>query len=132
MRWLIKVMEAHREKLDEKEWVSWSAWHANRQNMVITHAAINGLLPLFVNNVYSVAMIKHSMILVQSIIQYLNPGQAPVLAADQPLYALAKQIQWSWPSTLGEDHFVIMFGGLHIEMATLKVCMGMNTVSENC
>ncbi len=66
-------------------------------------------------------MIKHSMTVVQSVVQYLNPGQVPVLAADQPLYALAKQIQWSWPSTLGEDHFVMMFGGLHIEMATLKV-----------
>ncbi len=51
----------------------------------------------------------------------LNPSQVPVLAADKPLYALAKQIQWSWPSTLGEDKYVIMFGGLHVEMATLKV-----------
>ena len=58
--------------------------------MVITHAAINGLLPLLFGQCTSVAMIKHSMTLVQSIIQYLNPGQAAVLAADQPLYALAK------------------------------------------
>ncbi len=35
---------------------------------------------------HSVAMIKHSMTLVQAIVQYLNPGQVPVLAADQPLY----------------------------------------------
>ena len=51
-------------------------------------------------------------------VQHLNPGQVPVLAADQPLYALAKEIQWTWPATHGE---VIMFGGLHIEMATLKL-----------
>ncbi len=51
------------EKLDENEWVSWSAWPANMQNIVIT-----------------VAMIKHSMTLVQAIVQYLNPGQVPVLA----------------------------------------------------
>ncbi len=121
-KWLKKVIEAlSKEKLDEKEWVSWSAWHANMQNIVITHAAINGLLPLFLDSAHSVAMIKHSMTLVQAIVQYLNPGQVPVLAADQPLYAIAKQIQWSWPSTLGEDKYVIMFGGLHVEMATLKV-----------
>ena len=120
--WLKTVMEAlHKEKLDEMEWVSWSAWHANIQNIEIPPAAINGLLPLFLDSAHSVAMIKHSMTLVQSIVQHLNPGQVSVLAADQPLYALAKQIQWSCPSTLGEDHFVIMFGGLHIEMATLKV-----------
>ena len=40
---------------------------------------------------------------------------------DQPLYTLAKQIKWSWPASNGEDQFVVMFGGLHIEMAALKV-----------
>ena len=39
---------------------------------------------------------------------------------DAPLYALAKYIQWKWPQTHGEDQYVIMFGGLHIEMAVWK------------
>ena len=30
-----------------------------------------------------------------------------VIAADQPIYALAKQIQWHWPDSYGEDKFVI-------------------------
>ena len=30
------------------------------------------------------------------------------------------QIQWKWPENYGEDKFVIMFSGLHIEMAALK------------
>ena len=51
--------------------------------------------------------------------QFLNPGQTPVVASDQPLYSLAKQIQWQWPE-YGEDKVVMMFGGLHIEMAALK------------
>lgn len=68
-------------------------------------------------------MIKHSMTIVQAAIQHLNSTQTPVLTADQPLFALAKQIQWTWPDTLGEDHFVIMLGGLHIEMAVLKVAI---------
>ncbi len=38
------------------------------------------------------------------------------MAVDQPLFALAKYVQWMWPQTFGEDKFVIMFGGLHIEM----------------
>ena len=66
-------------------------------------------------------MIKHSMDVVKAAVDYLNPGQVLVLAADQPLFALAKQIQWTWPATYGEDQFVIMFGGLHIEMAILRV-----------
>lgn len=53
----------------------------------------------------------------KKITSYLNPGQIPVMAFDQPLLALAKYVQWSWPQTLGEESFVVMFGGLHIEMA---------------
>ena len=36
---------------------------------------------------------------------------------------LAKQIQWNWPETYGEDDFVIMLESLHAEMAFLK-CLG--------
>ena len=44
----------------------------------------------------------------------------PIITVDQPLYTLAKQIQWSWPASHGDDQFAVMFGGLHIEMAALK------------
>ena len=88
---------------------------------MIPPAAINALLPLFLDSAHSVAMIKHSMTIIKAAIQHLNPGQVPVLAADQPLFALAKEIQWTWSTAHGEDHFVIMFGGLHIEMGMLKV-----------
>ena len=77
-------------------------------------------MPLFHDSAHSVAMIKHSMIVTKNVIQYLNPGQVPVIAMDQPLYVLAKQIQWTWPE-LGEESFVVMLGGLHIEMAMLSM-----------
>ena len=57
---------------------------------------------------------------VKEILAYLNPNQIPVITADQPIYAVLKQIQWQWPEQYGENKFVIMFGGLHIEMAALK------------
>jgi hypothetical protein len=60
------------------------------------------------------------MTVVANAVQYLNPGQTPVIACDQPLYALAKQIQWTWPEDLGEGKYVVLLGGLHIEMAALK------------
>ena len=56
---------------------------------------------------------------IRDTVAFLNPGQTPVIAADQPLYALAKQIQWQWPD-YGEDKLIITFGGLHIEMAALR------------
>ena len=44
-----------------------------------------------------------------------------MITLDPPLYAIAKRIQWNWPEQYGENRFVIILGGLHIEMAGLKV-----------
>ena len=77
--------------LAKDEWVSWSAYHASIQKTEIPPVAINALLPLFLENAHSVAMIKHSMDIVKTSVQYLNLGQIPVLAADQPLFALANR-----------------------------------------
>ena len=118
--WLSKVKTAL-EQSTMDGWIAWSAYHADMHQAVIPPTAINALLPLFLDNANSVAMIRHSMDIIKAAVQHLNPGQMPIVAADQPLYALTKKIQWSWPATHGEDHFVIMFGGLHIEMALLKV-----------
>ena len=53
--------------------------------------------------------------------QELNPSQIPVITLDQPLHSIAKRIQWNWPEKYGENHFVIIPGGLHIEMAGLNL-----------
>ncbi len=39
---------------------------------------------------------------------------------DSPLYALAKQVQWCWPETMGEESMMIMLGGLHTDMAAFR------------
>jgi len=96
--------------------LSWAAFYANMQPSSVLKKANIALMPLFHDNAHSVAMIKHDMIIAKKAIQYLNPDQVPVIAMDQPLYALAKQIQWTWPE-LEKESFVIMMGGLHIEMA---------------
>jgi len=99
---------------------SWAAYHASNQEPGQAIISPTSLLPLFHESAHTVAMIRHSMDVVRSAIEHLNPGQTPVLAFDQPLFALAKQIQWKWPETHGEDKLVVMFGGLHVEMAALK------------
>ena len=114
-KWLEAVMATlKKQHLEKTDWISWSAYHSSMQEAVIPPPAINALLPLFLDSAHSVAMIKHSMEIVRAAVQHLNPGQVPVLALDQPLYALAKQIQWTWLTSLGEDHFVLMLDGLHI------------------
>ena len=99
--------------------ISWSAHFAGLQDA--THPpAITGLLPLFHDNAHSLAMVKHGMNVIKEVTEHVNPGQVPVITMDQPLYAIGKKIQWSWPLQYGEDKYVVLLGGLHIEMALLS------------
>jgi len=78
---------------------------------------ISGLLPLFYGKASSLAMVKHGMEMQRKETAYLNPGQIPITAFDQPLLAVAKFVQWNWPLVHGESRHVVMCGGLHIKMA---------------
>ena len=79
--------------------LSWSAFHAHREKSTSElNLAISSLLPLFEEQAASPAMSRHSMD-----VQYLNPGQTPVMACDQPLFDITKQIQWISPDSYGED-----------------------------
>ena len=98
----------------------WSAFHANNIESQKLHADLSALLPLFQEDSKSPAMIRHALDVIKQAVVYLNGKQSPVVAFDQPLYAIAKQIQWQWPAKYGVGEFVIMMGGLHIEMAALK------------
>ena len=99
--------------------ISWAAFHSNQEPPHDFEVTIGSLLPLFPDDSKSVAVIRHAMDVAQQAVHHLNPGQVPVLTLDQPLHAIAKQIQWNWSSGYGEDKFVILLGGLHLEMASL-------------
>ena len=102
--------------------VSWGAFRASQTEiMKFNESAISVMLPLFQDDSKSVAMIRHSMSVTKMAIQHLKQGQVPVITYDQPLFALATSIQWQWPETYGEQKFVIVLGGLHIEMVVWKV-----------
>ena len=51
----------------------------------------------------------------------MNPGETSIVTADQPLLEMPKQIHWEWPDLYGKDKFIVMFGGLHIEMTCYKI-----------
>ncbi len=124
-KWLEKVNALHdQEPLNVTECISWAGHHATSNKIPVRPKCISALLPLFHEQAHTVAMIRHSMTLMEQDIQHLNPGQIPVFTVDQPLYALAKQTQWRWPDLYGEDRFVVVLGGLHIEMALFKVLGG--------
>ena len=56
--------------------------------------------------------------MISKVIEELNLQQPPVITADQPFYAIAKQVQWLLPDKYEDD--VVMIGPLHIEMAFLN------------
>ena len=127
-QWLKKVHDALTEIGDgdhvsepAKMNISWSAYFANLQASVPRPPAITALFPLFRDNAHSPAMVKHGMDIIKQVTKHINPVQIPVLTVDQPLYAIAKKIQWTWPNTYGEKWFVVLMGGLHIEMNILSL-----------
>jgi hypothetical protein len=102
--------------------LSWAAYHASMGAPVDDREiSISSLLPLFSEDSKSVAMLRHSMDVISSSVRVLNGDQTPVIAVDQPLFALCKLIQWNWPQKYGENKFIIMFGAFHIEQAWLRL-----------
>lgn len=101
--------------------ISWSGFHATEADGQIVIPAIQALLPLFTDKSSSVSMLRHAINITMNITKHVNPTQVPVIAMDQPLYTLAKVLQWNWPDMYGENHIFILFGQFHIELAFLKL-----------
>ena len=80
---------------------------------------ISSLMPLLRDKAHNVATIKHCLEKIKAAVSFLNPTQSPIVTVDQPLLALAKQIQWTWPNEF--EHFVFILGGSHIELTLLKL-----------
>ena len=100
--------------------LTWSAYNAsllgNQQRLKDSSI----LLPLFRESSKSQAMIKHGLDIIKIAVDDVNKEQAPVAVYDQPLYAIAKQVQWNWKEIYGNGKFVVMMGPLHTEMAAMK------------
>ena len=61
------------------------------------------------------------MKLFTSAVEGITPSQMPDIDVDQPLIPLAEQTQWTMGEMYNEDQYVIMLGGLYIEMTALKM-----------
>ncbi len=122
--WLKNVVEKLQHTLDDYKALTWASHHAHLQPSIMITPSINAMLPLFTHKADSPAMIKHAMDILQRVTTYLHPGQVPVMACDCPIFAKAKFIQWTWPATYGEDVFLVMFGGLHLEMGMWNMLGG--------
>ena len=101
--------------------ISWSAYQVEQQQAREYYPAIFSMLPMFPDDSKSMAMIRHALNVIHVAVKELNPAQVPIVTLDKPLYSLAKQVQWCRPETHGDEHFVIILGGLHIEMCCPKM-----------
>ena len=81
-------------KLSKGDNISWAAYHASMQKPTDRLPAITSVMPLFKQKAATLKMIGHDMLLIQNATEHLNPGQTPIIALDQPLYATSKSMQW--------------------------------------
>jgi hypothetical protein len=98
--WLDTVMESidgDGQNVD----LSWAAFHADHDVQARPPNAIAALLPLFHHNAKKAAMMKHCLTVNLAAVHKLNPGHLP--------------------TEFGEVKFVILIGGLHIELAALRM-----------
>ena len=90
--WLESIRQRSSKKdLAEDECVSWAAYRASHSTQSSHEPAIISLLPMFTENAHSVAMIQHSIKVIQSAVKHVNPSQVPVIAFHRSLFAIAKQ-----------------------------------------
>ena len=76
--------------------------------------SINQLFPILPESINTPVTVRHCGKTIVKLTEKFNPGQVPVLTADQPVYALGKQVQWLYPNEFG--NIIWMMGPLHIEM----------------
>ncbi|KAK3889182.1 hypothetical protein Pcinc_006754 [Petrolisthes cinctipes] len=98
-RWIEDALSHLETELTCGDAIAWATYHASIQPPVEDPPALHALLPLFYEKSATPAMIKHGIDVLRQAVEFLNPGQIPVTTFDQPLFALAKCIQWKWPDT---------------------------------
>ena len=97
----------------------WSSYHASKEQYLWREKDFTSILPLLCQKVHTLSMQHHCMTIVTDTIKEVNPGQTPVDACDQPIYALTKQLQWRYPAKF--KNYFSLFGGLHVEKSLLAM-----------
>ena len=99
--------------LSDGERINFASYFSARTSKKMPRTS-STLLPLLEESVNSTAMVQHCMNLIKKLTNHLNPGQVTVITADQPVYAIGKQVEWTYPDKFCD--VLWMLGPLHIEM----------------
>ena len=76
----------------------------------------SAMLPLLQDEIATHGMVRNTMDIICQVDKRLKLGQPLVIIADQPVYAIGKQVQWLYPDEYGDHKVLIMMGPLHIKM----------------
>ena len=109
--------------------ISWSRYHLDKISNV-SLKGINAVFPIIPKQFHTLSTQYHCMELIKRTIPYLNPGQTPVDAYDQPVFTLTKEIQWRYPEKFGSGSYFCLFGGLHFEQCMLIIHSDVNKGSS--
>ena len=62
------------------------------------------------------------MNIISNTINTLNADQIPVDTADQPIFALTRELMIRFPDKFGPDKYFCLSGSLHVEKSLLIIC----------
>ena len=122
-RWLDKVAKksASIQTVADVANISWTAFHIadgpQSHGTTSRHETINSILPSINHKVNTVDYQHHVMSMNVKFTKFLNPSQTTVSCSDQPLYAIKKVIQWSFPHLFADGDFLAFLGPMYIEQA---------------
>ena len=101
MEHLGEVLE--KADMNKDDCLTWAMYYAALQPPPRDPTTNIARISLFLECAHYVSMVQHSMYVVKIAVEHLNPGQITVFVMDQPVFAIAKTIQWNFPNTRGED-----------------------------
>lgn len=102
---------------NQEERISFSSYFSKECSSRMP-TTISSLLPLLNESINSTAMVRHCIEVIQRTTRYLNADQKVLITADQPVYALGKQVQWMYNERY--MNVVWLMGPLHVEMAYMS------------
>ena len=112
MQWIEKGQNIMmKTSLDENDHISFAGYFSEKEQTHVAESAITCMLPLYEDKAASAPMVTQGLKVIMQATEKLNEGQIPVITADQPIFAIIKNIQWQ-NEHYGEEKIIPLLGGL--------------------
>ena len=108
--------------LNRMEMQTCIAFFSREKASIPERATISVLFPVKLDPPNTIAFQRYAVDALRKTTKVVNPGQEIiVMAADQPLYALLKRLQFALPTEYGLQSFFPLLGPLHVEQVLLTI-----------